>query len=333
MLGTARPHLATVCKYVLLAVAHRSSFVICFECMMLSVFTPYLLATFGLGAAVSPAAHDAQGITALSDADIAGFLPYAHFAAIAYCLPSVALNWSCGAYCDANPSFIPIAAGGDGNKVQFWYVGFNPPSGEIIVSHQGTNFTKIDPVLRDVNIIFESLNRTLFPGVPAGIQAHSGFSVSQQKTAADIMTAVQTGLTKFNAKKVIVSGHSLGAAVGLLDALFLRLNIPSDVAVRFVGYALPRVGNQAFADFVDGSGVQVEFINNKRDLVPILPGRFLGYRHPSGEIHIQDSSTWVSCRGQDNPSSQCSTGGVPTIFQSNLNHHNGPYQGIMMGRC
>ncbi len=88
-----------------------------------------------------------------------------------------------------------------------------------------------------------------------------------------------------------------GAAVGLLDALFLRLNIPSDVAVRFVGYALPRVGNQAFADFVDGSGVQVEFINNKRDLVPILPGRFLGYRHPSGEIHIQDSSTWVSCRG------------------------------------
>lgn len=88
-----------------------------------------------------------------------------------------------------------------------------------------------------------------------------------------------------------------GAAVGLLDAMFLRLNISEDVAVRFIGYALPRVGNQAFADFVDSSGVQVEYINNKKDLVPILPGRFLGYRHPSGEIHIRGSGTWMSCPG------------------------------------
>ncbi len=79
--------------------------------------------------------------------------------------------------------------------------------------------------------------------------------------------------------------------------MFFRLHVPSDVAVRFVGYALPRVGNQVFADFVDGSGVQVQHINNMEDLVPILPGRFLGYHHPSGEIHIQDSGTWVSCPG------------------------------------
>lgn len=67
--------------------------------------------------------------------------------------------------------------------------------------------------------------------------------------------------------------------------------------MRFIGYALPRVGNQVFANFVDGSGVQVQHINNMEDLVPILPGRFLGYHHPSGEIHIQDSGTWVSCPG------------------------------------
>ncbi|OJT15446.1 Lipase [Trametes pubescens] len=260
-------------------------------------FVPYLLVASGVGAAASPAVPAAQGITTLSSADIAAFLPYTHFAAVGYCPPSIALAWSCGANCQANPSFIPIAAGGDGDKVQFWYVGFNPPSGEIIVSHQGTNFSEIEPVLTDIDIILESLSSALFPGAPAGIQTHMGFTASQQKTAVDILQAVQTGLTKFSPKKVTVAAHSLGAAVGLLDAMFFRLHVPSDVAVRFVGYALPRVGNQVFADFVDGSGVQVQHINNMEDLVPILPGRFLGYHHPSGEIHIQDSGTWVSCPG------------------------------------
>ncbi len=132
-------------------------------------FVPYLLVASGVGAAASPAVPAAQGITTLSSADIAAFLPYTHFAAVGYCPPSIALAWSCGANCQANPSFIPIAAGGDGDKVQFCknfpalaphatperaqqanilprgpgYVGFNPPSGEIIVSHQGTNFSEM----------------------------------------------------------------------------------------------------------------------------------------------------------------------------------------------
>ena len=27
--------------------------------------------------------------------------------------------------CDANPAFHPVAAGGDGGKVQYWYVGYD----------------------------------------------------------------------------------------------------------------------------------------------------------------------------------------------------------------
>lgn len=235
------------------------------------VFVPLITAIFALGAAASPTAPAAQGITPLSSADIAAFLPYTHFAAVAYCPPAVTLSWSCGANCEANPSFVPIAAGGDGDKVQFCkcrpalaplrtrraqqadmlplrpgYVGFNPPSDEIIVSHQGTNFSESYaifalhrcitclptcirlPVLEDVDIILQSLSSKLFPGAPAGIQAHMGFADSQQRsvslrasastllvsythrTSADILQAVQTGLTKFGPKKVTVTAHSLG---------------------------------------------------------------------------------------------------------------------------
>lgn len=70
-----------------------------------------------------------------------------------------------------------------------------------------------------------------------------------------------------------------------------------------VAYGLPRVGNQAFADYVDqhitilSGGAGLVRINNKEDPVPILPGMFLGFHHPSGEIHIQDSGAWDACPG------------------------------------
>lgn len=112
-------------KFVLLIPAYRYSLAIHYTRIMLvsyklSVFAPMLLlAAFGLGAAASPATPAAQGITTLSDADIAAFLPYTHFAAVGYCPPSATLAWSCGANCEANPSFVPIAAGGNGDATQF----------------------------------------------------------------------------------------------------------------------------------------------------------------------------------------------------------------------
>jgi hypothetical protein len=79
---------------------------------------------------------------------------------------------------------------------------------------------------------------------------------------------------------------------------------------------------------------------------------FLGYRHPSGEVHIMDNNEWVSCPGknyvsrieggkkltghnlpigQDNPSKECIVGDVPTILEGNLSDHDGPYNGVTMG--
>jgi hypothetical protein len=39
----------------------------------------------------------------------------------------------------ANPAFHPVASGGDGDSVQFWFVGVDTKLGTIIVSHQGTD--------------------------------------------------------------------------------------------------------------------------------------------------------------------------------------------------
>lgn len=33
-------------------------------------------------------------------------------------------------------------------------------------------------------------------------------------------------------------------------------------------------------------------------MVSVTPGRFLGYHHPSGEVHIMDDDQWLSCPGK-----------------------------------
>lgn len=94
---------------------------------------------------------------------------------------------------------------------------------------------------------------------------------------------------------------------------------------------MPRVGNQEFADYVDAKVTDLTHINNLKDPVPILPGRGLGFHHPSGEVHIQDSTTWNACPGQDNTGAGCTIADVPNILVSDVDDHDGPYDNVLMG--
>jgi len=281
-------------------------------------------------AAAAPSLLARQSITTLSTSQIDVFTPYTWFASTGYCQPDTTLSWSCGANCNANPGFIPEASGGNGDSTQFWFVGYDPTLKEVIVSHQGTDSSKILPLIEDVDIVMSNLDSTLFPGISSSIEVHSGFKSAQAQTATKVLAAVKSAMATHSATKVTIVGHSLGGAIALLDSVYLPLHLPS-TTFKTVVYGLPRVGNQAFANHVDGANGHLTHINNKEDPVPILPGKFLGFHHPSGEVHIEDSNAWDSCPGQDNPSKLCSTGDVPTIFQSNESDHDGPYNGVTMG--
>lgn len=273
-----------------------------------------------------------QDITPLSTSQISSFAPFTRFASTAYCKPSTTINWSCGANCQENPDFLPVASGGDGDATQFWYVGFSPSQNTVIVAHQGTDTSEFFADLTDASFTLKPLDPSLFPGVPSSVEAHNGFTAEQASTAPTILSAVQQTLSAHGGASVTVVGHSLGAALSLLDGVYLRLHLSTGVTVRVVGYGMPRVGNQDFANWVDSHlGGHVTHINNREDPIPIVPGRFLGFQHVSGEVHITDSGTWESCPGQDNTSTQCIVGDVPTIFDGDESDHDGPYSGIEMG--
>ncbi|TFK48453.1 alpha/beta-hydrolase [Heliocybe sulcata] len=298
-----------------------------FPCSSPAMFKALLFASLALTALAAPAKR--QSISTLSTTQIGTYKPYTWYASAAYCSPSTTINWSCGSNCEANAGFEPVASGGDGTFIQYWYVGYDPSLKTVIVAHQGTDVSKIVPDLEDIDFTLEVLDATLFPGMSSSLEVHSGFAGTQAASALDVLTAVKTAMSKYDTSTVTVTGHSLGAAIALLDYVFLKAQLPS-AAVSMIGYGLPRVGNQAFANYVDSIG-GITHVNNQKDPVPIVPGMFLGFRHPSGEIHIQASGSWDACPGQDNDSDLCEVGDVPTIFESVESDHVGPYDGVTMG--
>ena len=64
------------------------------------------------------------------------------------------------------------------------------------------------------------------------------------RAANAVLSAVMTGVNNYGTKSVTAVGHSLGAALSLLDAVFLPLHIPG-LTVTYYGYGLPRVRTAA----------------------------------------------------------------------------------------
>ncbi|KAJ7912363.1 hypothetical protein B0H13DRAFT_1874872 [Mycena leptocephala] len=131
-------------------------------------------------ATAAPSLTARQAITSLTSAQISAFKPYSFYAAAGFCSPASTMAWNCGANCDgANPAFHPVKSGGDGDSVQFWFVGVDSNLGTVIVSHQGATPEEILADVTDADFFLESLNPTLFPGVSSSVEAHSGFQFEQ----------------------------------------------------------------------------------------------------------------------------------------------------------
>ncbi|KAF9454436.1 lipase class 3 family protein [Macrolepiota fuliginosa MF-IS2] len=295
----------------------------------LNFVTVFLATLAALGVQAVPMIEKRQSITTLTSSQVAVFKPFSWFAATAYCDPSVTKTWTCGTNCNANSDFIPVASGGDGSSIQFWYVGYSPSQSTVVVAHQGTDTSQIEALATDAEIVRGSLDSTLFPGIDSSVGVHDGFRDEQAKTATQVLAAVKSAISAHGATKVTVVGHSLGAAIALLDGIYLPLHI-TGVTFKTIAYGMPRVGNQEFADYVDAH-ISLTHINNKDDIVPIVPGRFLDFAHVPGEIHILNDLSWIFCPGQDNEDANCTIGYVPNIFSGDTDDHSGPYDGVKMG--
>ncbi len=85
--------------------------------------------------------------------------------------------------------------------------------------------------------------------------------------------------------RVVVTGHSRGAALAALCGVDLQYNFPHlDIAVYLFG--CPRVGNKAFAKSYNKRVCRTVRVQNGNDIVTKLPPAFFGYRHAGCAVNV-----------------------------------------------
>lgn len=68
-------------------------------------------------------------------------------------------------------------------------------------------------------------------------------------SAPNVLAAVIKAQKATGSTKVVLTGHSLGAAIALLDSVYLPLHLPAGTTFTTTVFGLPRVGNAAFATY------------------------------------------------------------------------------------
>ncbi|EUC63673.1 lipase, partial [Rhizoctonia solani AG-3 Rhs1AP] len=257
----------------------------------------------------SPTLVPQARVTQLTAEKIEALKPYALLARAAFCSPAKLITWSCGTACIALPGMdVEATSEEDGLDACF-----RPPS----------SYPDFQQVPLDLN---------LFPGVPSSIMVHSGFRMAQATSAFKKLEAVKALMAKYGSPSITFTGLGRGGAISFLDALCISQNIPK-AKIKVVTHGMPRVGNRAFANYIDKRLHDVSRITKEKDPLPIIPAKYLDYQHSSGEKHLLSEDSWVACVGQDNTDAQCSTGAVPNMFQADPENNKGPYNDIIIDKA
>ena len=114
------------------------------------------------------------------------------------------------------------------------------------------------------------------------IRVHSGFiNAYRSKEVRGKIHNFVTG----EINKIIVAGHSYGAALATLCALDLQYNFPKKDYEVFL-FGSPRVGNKAFRDSYNKRLFKTFRVSNGNDIITKIPLAIMGYRHVGINLHI-----------------------------------------------
>ena len=115
---------------------------------------------------------------------------------------------------------------------------------------------------------YKQVQSTLFVGMG---KIHNGFS----EILYDIINPITDIINNipYPIKTIVVTGHSLGASLSILIAVYLRI-YHRNTKILCLPFACPRVGDPQFANAVDSmlnDNFQIYRFRNKDDLVPDTP--------------------------------------------------------------
>ncbi|ROW06221.1 hypothetical protein VMCG_04595 [Cytospora schulzeri] len=156
------------------------------------------------------------------------------------------------------------------------YVAVDTVREEIVVAFRGSS--SVRNWMADLDFILVPCDYT------EGCWIHDGFKDSWDEVSEYAFDLVKEAYASYPDYTLVVTGHSLGAAVGTLAAVELR-NL--GYACDLYTYGSPRVGNLAFVEFVTSQAGAEYRVTHYDDPVPRLPPIWLfGYFHTSPEFWL-----------------------------------------------
>ena len=167
------------------------------------------------------------------------------------------------------------------------YIGIMPESKTIYVTFRGSS-----SILNwIVNLNFKKIPYDSYPECKCSV--HEGFYKTTLNLKSSVIANINILKKKYNYNNVIITGHSLGAAIAQLMMMELNLN---NIYSTVYNFGQPRVGDIKYANFV--SFFYKENLNrftHYKDVVPHIPPNEMDYYHSCNEIYENKNGNLYNC--------------------------------------
>jgi len=157
--------------------------------------------------------------------------------------------------------------------------------GAAVVAFRGTQGGSLKNWIEDLH----ASKTTPYRGDP-NVRVHKGFDEAYEL----LRTQVHDILDAIQPSHVIVTGHSLGAALAQLCAADLQQAYPN-VRVEVLSFGTPRTGNQAWSSFIGAAlAGRLMRITHWRDIVTAVPPEHLGFYHTPHEAFFSETFNLIA---------------------------------------
>ncbi|KAL4461570.1 hypothetical protein ABPG74_016194 [Tetrahymena malaccensis] len=245
---------------------------------------------------------------------------FMHYAATAGCGSSRIQDWSCSV-CSYNKNVTDITIYSSDKFQTQAYTAYSQADNQIVVAFRGSVNTR--------NYISDfSFTLVKYPQCHTkqdNCRAHLGFLNAYKGFNNQTLQDTLKLKSKYPTASIVITGHSMGAAVAIFAALELKNYVHVDYIYNF---GQPRVGNKAFAEYIMNQLPQIKRVVHDKDIVPHLPPRFLGFHHESQEIWYNANFTsYKECNSSGEDPKCMDSVIIPSISQHTF------YLNVTMEAC
>src|ERR1700753_973405 len=187
----------------------------------------------------------------------------------------------------AMPNPHPAVTAMTNNTNIFGLMGQNPASRTAFVSLRCTS--DLEEWIADIDAIPAD-----YRPISGFGQVHSGFQEVYQLVRNNIATHLSAAVAACD--QIMITGHSLGAALAVLAAPDIAQNMPPNtIEPRLITFAGPRVGVSEFAEKFNAAIASCFLVVNFLDIVPLLPPA--PYVHVGAQISVDSGGASPLGRG------------------------------------